>query len=124
MAADLPVRLSPARLAAIRTRAERAPGTPEGRALRDLLAELDRLRPWSAANPLTPAEMPVVIGLALGETVNETAARTGHSPHTVRSHRRRVGKRLGAVCGAQIVAIAFANKWIHATDIATTEGDQ
>lgn len=121
--APLPA-LGPARLAAIRARAARTPDTAVGRAFQDLLDEIDRLRPLSAPNLLSPPEKAVVIGLARGETASQTAKRMGLSFHTVRTHRFRVKKRLGAVCGAQVVAIALANGWLTRDDLTVPEGSQ
>jgi two-component system nitrate/nitrite response regulator NarL len=48
----------------------------------------------------------VLVGLAAGEEVSETARRLGRSLDTVKTHRRRLYKQLGARNAAHAVAIA------------------
>lgn len=55
---------------------------------------------------LTPMELEVLRGAAVGETAGETADRLGKSHETVRSQRRTALKRLGARSIAHAVFIA------------------
>ena len=124
MVTDVSTPLSPARLHAIRDYVARTAGsTSRTDMLRALLAEIDRLAENRAPNVLTVQQLRVVIGLARGETVIETARRLALSPDTVRTHRRRLFRRLRVHNGAHAVAIAFANGWITRHDLVTPGGN-
>ncbi|MFF0790420.1 response regulator transcription factor [Streptomyces spiralis] len=55
---------------------------------------------------LTTQQHAVLVGLASGEDSGETAHRLGLSVDTVKTHKRRLYKALGAVNGAHAVAVA------------------
>ncbi|MFG2671397.1 response regulator transcription factor [Streptomyces sp. NPDC048445] len=57
---------------------------------------------------LTNQQTGVLVGLALGDPVTETARRMCLSVHTVKTHRRTLYKTLGAHTGAQAVSIAMS----------------
>lgn len=117
MSADSPQHaepLHPQRLQAIRARAKSG-RTPDQRALRDLVAEVDRLRSQQGAltgNPLTRAETTALIGAALGETAGQTATRLNLSFNTIKSQLMSARRRLGAASNAQAVAVACLNGWL------------
>ncbi len=62
--------------------------------------------PARRASRLTPSELEVLRGAALGETAEETADRLRKSIDTIKTHRRRALRRLGARSIAQAVFIA------------------
>ena len=72
--------------------------------LAEALAGHDPERPPSRG--LTPWELEVLRGAALGETAEQTADRLRKSIDTVKTQRRRALKRLGAKSIAQAVFIA------------------
>ncbi|MFJ2477053.1 response regulator transcription factor [Streptomyces sp. NPDC087659] len=110
--------MKPARLAAIRAWAARTPGTPAARAVHDLLAEVDRLTPAAPHDcELKPGERRVLISVASGRTLDQTAEDLHLSIHTVKTHLFRLRKRIGAASSAHAVAIAFANEWITRSDL-------
>ncbi|WP_137991211.1 hypothetical protein [Streptomyces vilmorinianum] len=120
--------LASSRVSAIRARAARTPGTPEGRAIRDLLGEVNRLRAALARavkqpNPLTAGEMAALIGAARAESAQQTGQRLGASHHTIRTQRQHALRRLKANTLAQAVAIACVNGWITHEDL-NPKGDQ
>jgi two-component system response regulator DesR len=101
--------------------------------MRDLLAEVDRLRsapaPCTAPRQLPPptcplrrSEIPILVGMARGETVYATARRLGLASGTVRQHRHRINKVVGSVNTANAVALAFARGWLTRSDLYP-EGD-
>lgn len=55
---------------------------------------------------LSPRLADVLYGLAAGETVGQTAARIGLTADTVKTHRERLYRKLGALNGPHAVAIA------------------
>jgi RNA polymerase sigma factor (sigma-70 family) len=57
--------------------------------------------------PLTPAELEVLQGAADGETVEETAKRTGRAVETIRSQRKSAMRRLNARSITQAVFLAY-----------------
>jgi DNA-binding NarL/FixJ family response regulator len=127
------VPLSAIRLAAIRDFVARDTASPQARALRDLLAEVDRLRAAPtlytpprqlppASCPLRRSEIPILVGMARGETVYHTARRLGLTSGTVRQHRHRINKVVGSVNTANAVAVAFARGWLTQSDLHP-EGD-
>ena len=74
---------------------------------REQLASAIEERAHEAVRPeLTPMELEVLRGAAVGETAGETADRLGKSPETVRSQRRTALKRLGARSITHAVFIA------------------
>lgn len=50
----------------------------------------------------------VLVALAMGETTDETARRMCLSAYTVKTHRRKAYRKLGATTGAQAVATAMS----------------
>ena len=66
----------------------------------------DRAHELPSRRELTPMELEVLRGAAVGETAVETADRLGKSHETVRSQRRTALKRLGARSIAHAVFIA------------------
>ncbi|MFE9127010.1 hypothetical protein ACFYOF_16595 [Streptomyces sp. NPDC007148] len=60
----------------------------------------------------------VLVGLAGGEEIVETASRIGRAVETVKTQRRRLYARLGAKNGAHAVAIAMDRGLLpHGTDM-------
>lgn len=57
---------------------------------------------------LTNQQAGVLVGLALGDTVQATARRMCIAPFTVKSHRRAAYHALGAKSGSEAVAIAMS----------------
>src|SRR5262245_50275313 len=57
--------------------------------------------------PLTPAELDVLQGAAEGETVEETAKRTGRAVETIRSQRKSAMRRLNARSITHAVFLAY-----------------
>jgi DNA-binding CsgD family transcriptional regulator len=57
--------------------------------------------------PLTPMMFEVLLGVAEGESCEDTARRLYLSENTVKSHRRRIYKRLGATNAAHAVDIGY-----------------
>ncbi|MEV7712322.1 LuxR C-terminal-related transcriptional regulator [Streptomyces sp. NPDC088270] len=57
---------------------------------------------------LTDQQTGVLVGLALGDSITDTARRMCVSSFTVKTHRRLTYKKLGARTGAQAVAIALS----------------
>jgi DNA-binding CsgD family transcriptional regulator len=57
---------------------------------------------------LSPRESEVVGLLTVGETVKTTAARLGISPNTVKSHLKRVHRKLGVSNRAELCVRLFA----------------
>ncbi|MFE4658100.1 LuxR C-terminal-related transcriptional regulator [Streptomyces hydrogenans] len=116
-----PPPLAPERLAVIRKAAKRGIAGPAGTALQELLAEIDRMRPVMPRSdvpcPLSPTELDIVIGLARGETREQTAARRGVSLDTIRTHRLRIHRRLGVHRAAHVAAIAMAHGWVTSADV-------
>ncbi|MGW7355157.1 response regulator transcription factor [Streptomyces sp. NPDC054802] len=116
--------LTDARLTAIRARVARTPTTPEGRALSDLLAEVQGLRRPTTRNPLTSRQTRVVLELARGGQIPEVAERLHLSFHTVKTHLSHARRRTGASTNTQLIALAFANRWLTLHDLAPEGNDQ
>ncbi|MEU0002081.1 helix-turn-helix transcriptional regulator [Streptomyces microflavus] len=66
--------------------------------------------PQGDALGLTPRMRDVLIGIAAGEQMTDTARRLSLSRDTVRAHRRRLFHQLGARNGAHAVAITAQRK--------------
>lgn len=56
---------------------------------------------------LTQQQLEILAGLADGETNEATARRLCLSPDTIKSHKRRLYKRLGVGSAAKAVAVAY-----------------
>ena len=133
--------MSERQLAGIRDWAGRT-ARPGGRLVRDLLAEVERLRAgeaeqlrqlvplllpearqrWAdtrAAGPvqLTGCERQALADLALGERAAESAHRRGIAVATVRKHRTWAIRRLAARTGTHAVALAAVAQMITADDV-------
>ncbi|NML55306.1 response regulator transcription factor [Streptomyces sp. R302] len=110
-----------ARLDGIRRAVEAGVTGAEGAALRELLAEVDRMTPFMPPpnRPclLSQIELDIVLGMARGETCPMTAERTGRTVNTVKTHRLRIHRRLGLHTGTHVVGIALANGWITPHDV-------
>lgn len=120
MRAELSTRkqaLSPARLAAIRAGAARVPGTPAGRAIADLLAEVDRIAAPPTNCPLSAASLRVLARIASGDSVEECAATLCISHHTVKSQLKIMKRKAKAISTPHLVALAFGNGWLTRHDI-------
>lgn len=102
---------------------------------RQLLGEIGRLRQelgerevrrmhvlTGPTRPLTAQQLEVLAGAATGETLEETASRMCLSFHTVKSHRVRAVKRLGARDMTHAVALAMAAGWIAPESVPLTGG--
>lgn len=106
MNADVPARLLHALLSA--TDEMRLPLTVRQvealaeRAATAYRAPLPQLTPQD----FTGQQYAVLLAMGQGETVHQTAARMYVKPHTVRAHRRRVLRRLGASSVGDAVARA------------------
>lgn len=99
-----------------------------------LLAEVGRLRhdrrsattpvcaPGPDTCPLTPSQLLYVAAAAGGESVDTTARRLFVSPHTIRTHRVRALRRLGARDMAHAVWLATAAGWLTPDHIAPGGG--
>jgi len=81
------------------------------------IKDIDRLAARVAVTAARgPAKTPVIgdqpfsvlVGIAAGEEIEETARRMGRSTDTVKTHRRRMYKALGAHNGAHAVAVAIS----------------
>ncbi|MER6635879.1 helix-turn-helix transcriptional regulator [Streptomyces microflavus] len=68
---------------------------------------------------LTPRMRDVLIGIAAGEQMTDTARRLGLSRDTVRAHRRRLFHQLGVRNGAHAVAITAQRKDTDAVGVST-----
>lgn len=79
----------------------------------DKLAETATSAALSALSPdalqLTDEQTGVLVGLALGESVQETGRRIGLSFHTVRTRRLSVYRALGVRTGPAAVALAMTH---------------
>jgi DNA-binding CsgD family transcriptional regulator len=64
----------------------------------------------SRQRSLSEAELRVLKAAAAGLTVDQTADRLERSPETVRTHRKKILARLGAVNMTHAVALAFASE--------------
>jgi DNA-binding NarL/FixJ family response regulator len=74
-----------------------------------LADEIDKhFVPPADAPVLTRGQMGVLLGIARGEKVAETAERLCLSPHTVKSHRSSLYKRLEVSSGGAAVSRAVA----------------
>ncbi|MFD6620046.1 response regulator transcription factor [Streptomyces albidoflavus] len=71
--------------------------------------------PASPQMTIPPQQRSVLIGLARGETLQETAHRMVLSQNTVKTHRAWLYRTLGARTGAQAVAIAIELRLISPT---------
>jgi DNA-binding CsgD family transcriptional regulator len=71
---------------------------------------------------LTPRLFDTLQGLAAGENLGETAARLNVSEDTLKTHRRRLYKRLGATGGAHAVAIAGSQGLLLPIGVAAPGG--
>jgi DNA-binding NarL/FixJ family response regulator len=71
---------------------------------------------------LTDCQLATLVGLASGESAKETGRRIGRTENTVKTHRRRLYKALGARSGAHAVAIAIATGLLRAPQPKTASG--
>ncbi|MGI5441667.1 helix-turn-helix domain-containing protein [Streptomyces shenzhenensis] len=91
------------------------------RVRRVLLGEVDRLRraspggvaqPAPVRCPLTPKQLDILAGAAAGETSEDTSRRLLMPFNTVKTHRQRAVRKLGARGITHAVAIVVAAGWI------------
>ncbi|WP_405399248.1 helix-turn-helix transcriptional regulator [Streptomyces microflavus] len=75
--------------------------------------------PQGDALGLTPRMRDVLIGIAAGEQMTDTARRLSLSRDTVRAHRRRLFHQLGARNGAHAVALTAQRKDTGETGVST-----
>lgn len=73
---------------------------------------------------LTDVQMAALLGLACGESTEETAQRICRSTFTVKTHRRTLYQALGARSGAHAVAIAIAMGLLRVTPREVVSGGE
>lgn len=76
---------------------------------------------WETLAPLTPRMVDVLIDLADGLSVKQSAEKRGLSPFTVKTHRAGLMKRLSAVNGAHAVRLGIEGGWINVDDVQPIE---
>jgi DNA-binding NarL/FixJ family response regulator len=64
--------------------------------------------PADRPRPISPRRMEVLLALAVGETLEETAARLCRSVDTIKTHRRLLYAELGVRSGAHAVAVGMS----------------
>lgn len=72
---------------------------------------------------LTAPLMQTLIGVARGESAEECGQRLHLSPHTVKSNRRRLYKRMGVTSGAHATGLAMAYGWVRAEHVLSDGGE-
>lgn len=92
------------------------PATDPGLQAAVALYRADMLRwPVSQGQPywLTPSRLQVLIGIARGETAEESGQRLHFSVHTVKSNRKAIYQHMGVTSGAQATGLAMAHGWVR-----------
>ncbi|MFJ8348913.1 LuxR C-terminal-related transcriptional regulator [Streptomyces sp. NPDC094153] len=112
--------ISPRLLAQLRASVERNPTAGGARAVRMLLAEVDRLTTSLSATvpepkdacPLTKTQMAIIAATANGKHCEAIGRDLCLSGATVSRYRQEAMRRLGADTPAQAVAVCLINEWL------------
>lgn len=105
---------------------QQRPATDPGLQAAVALYRADMLRwPVSRERPdwLKAPLMQVLIGIARGESAEECGQRLRLSPHTVKTYRRTLYRRMRVTSGAQATGLAMAHGWVRAEHVLGDGGE-
>jgi DNA-binding CsgD family transcriptional regulator len=79
--------------------------------------------PSLPGRPLTPSEITVITLIANGHTTTAICRELNLTEHTIKTHRSRAYKKLGAHCLTEAVDLAIAAGYLQPSDIVTPDAE-
>ncbi|MDX3748698.1 response regulator transcription factor [Streptomyces sp. AK08-02] len=72
---------------------------------------------------LTASRLQVLIGIARGESAEESGQRLHLSTHTIKSNRKAIYRHMQVTSGAQATGLAMARGWVSADHVLGDGGE-